>query len=866
VLAGALLNGLVFVLAYLITQHTKRVYGEGYSFAIAPEDAKQNNAAKPMLGNFADWHKTGAWILPVIAISGVVTFSYEVLWTRLLSHVLGGTVFAFATMLASFLTGIALGGAIAGKFCKNRQQASFVFTICQVGIALTSLAAYVWITSYRPIEAGLKENVLLAFFVMTPSTLFIGATFPLAVRILTHDALQASHSTAKVYAWNTVGAIIGSVLAGFFLIPELGFSGDLRLNIWLNGLLAAAACYFLAQKYRAILITAGISLLALFYNPGIPYSFIDTSLVDNERGGDIEYYAVGRAATVLLKKRDGSYYLRTNGLPEATIEPKGEPPALHDQKWLTALPAIARPDAQNMLIVGLGGGVAIEGAPPNLKQIDVIEIESQVTRANQQISAERRFDPLSDPRVRIVHNDARNAMSLTQQKYDIVVSQPSHPWTAGASHLYTAEFVQLARQVMTPDGVFVQWINAGFVDEKLLRSIAVTLKRQFKYVRLYQPSPSVLHFLASQSALEIETELVKTGRPLNDHPEHFSGLGIFAVEDLIAALVATNDGLNRLALGGVPNTDDDNRMAFASRPRGDGLTTKSLYQLFAPLDPLIKGALGETLQTINYDYLTRKVIAIGNNNRAIDLAKHMDGTAEGYLVQGIGLRYQGRRDYALGAFTRSLQQDPQNQQAAYAIVREFLPALATGKAPAEVQKLAESMTGVPAAVIKGWKLGMQQDWIELAKLDTEFGGVQPTDIWFPEVAKLKAEWRTKVDAGDQTKALNMDAVESLDAALMISRQLDLLVLRATAAARMQDVKMFTETTSHIARQLEENLARYEAGTLNLNQRALDLMSRRVAGFKRLLASDFAQTDKVRADEVKDHFLRLEEQISQIKKS
>ena len=148
----------------------------------------------------------------------------------------------------------------------------------------------------------------------------------------------------------------------------------------------------------------------------------------------------------------GYFYLRTNGLPEAFIEPAGAVPMRHSQKWLTALPVVARPDARDVLIVGFGGGVAIEGVPPTVAAIDVIEIEPEVIAANRAVAERRRYNPLTDERLKIITNDARNALMLTRKTYDVIASQPSHPWTAGASHLYTEEFVGLAKERLRPQG------------------------------------------------------------------------------------------------------------------------------------------------------------------------------------------------------------------------------------------------------------------------------------------------------------------------------------------------------------------------------------------------------------------------------
>ena len=109
-------------------------------------------------------------------------------------------------------------------------------------------------------------------------------------------------------------------------------------------------------------------------------------------------------------------------------------------------------------------GTAITGLPPTVEEVDVIELEPKVLEANRSISSWRKYQPLDDPRATIYINDARSALALTAKKYDMIVSQPSHPWSAGASHLYTREYMQMVSDHLNAGGVFLQWINSQFVD------------------------------------------------------------------------------------------------------------------------------------------------------------------------------------------------------------------------------------------------------------------------------------------------------------------------------------------------------------------------------------------------------------------
>ena len=234
--------------------------------------------------------------------------------------------------------------------------------------------------------------------------------------------------------------------------------------------------------------------------PAPPWNLLRASRFGHDRGGGTPvYYAVGRIATVLVLATPSGFRIRTNGLPEALVTSRGGVPGAGKLvQWLGALPTLARPDARSMLVIGLGGGSHLEAIPSAIQSIDVVELEPEVIRANQILGPKRRRDPLSDPRIRLIANDARGSLLLTDKRYDAIVSQPSHPWTAGSSHLYTREFFELARDHLNPDGVLLQWMGLSFVDEPLLRTLVATLLEVFPHVMAYRPVAGGMLFLAGE--------------------------------------------------------------------------------------------------------------------------------------------------------------------------------------------------------------------------------------------------------------------------------------------------------------------------------------------------------------------------------
>ena len=502
-------------------------------------------------------------------------------------------------------------------------------------------------------------------------------------------------------------------------------------------------------------------------------------------------------STVMQLASGTYYYLRTNGLPEASVQVRGTPPSLDTQKWLTALPVAARPDIRDMLVVGFGGGVALEGVPSSVTSIDVVELEPEVIEANRLISGMRDIDPLGDPRFNVVINDARNALKLTGKSYDAIVSQPSHPWTAGASHLFTREFAADVRGHLNEGGVFLQWMNAEFVDEPLLRTLAATLMAEFEYVRLYHPWQRVLMFMASDAPLDVEIELARTGRPIIDDVLHFSRFGMYGVEDLLASLAIDEQGMLSFARRAELSTDDNNLMATRSRARADGLTSQDLEALFEPHDPLLRAGswVHTQLGGIDYGYLARRLIVLEQTSRATALAEVIPDFSRQFEVYGILFDATGQGDQAPESFANALLANPLNLQARYTSVRGYIDALSRGEAPEDIQEIATELTGVPAAVISGLAYEAAGDWASLALFDEALAQSIVTDAWYPEVARLRAAWR--VNATEDRERLAAEALALIEQILILASDENLHTMRAMSARTLGDADRLVESSAYL---------------------------------------------------------------------
>ena len=807
------------------------------------------------------------WILPIMLVSGSISFIYEVLWTRLLSHVVGSSIYAFATMLATFLTGIALGGWIGGWLTRYFRSPIVLFSIIQISIGTFAGLTYYLLDSYLLSSYSTLGQFGFAAALMLPATLFIGATYPVAVRIVTSEVGEVGAGAARVYAWNTVGAIIGAIAAGFFLLPGLGFEGTARLTSLTNIALALLTlCLvvrppfvrppFVRPQWRTVLPVALLFLLTLtLHQPSRPMNVINSSSIDLEEYPTEErYYAVGRSSTVLLNESRYQFHLKTNGLPEADIFFKGSFAYRNTQRWLGLLPVIARPDTQSMLIIGLGGGGVVEGVPPGVVDVDVIELEQEVVNANRIMSDRRMIDPLNQARVNLVVNDARNAMTLTTKKYDAIVSQPSHPWTAGASHLFTREFIRLAKEHLNEDGVFLMWMNTEYVTPDLLKSLGATVQAEFTNVRLYQPEGNTLNFLASDGPIDVEQQIARTRRPFTDHPNHYLNNGLFGSTEIIAALLLDEVSMRAFVEGAPISTDNKNLMATDSIADATGMVESDLFELLKDRDPLYNANswLRRLLTDADLFNILSKVLNLSQATRYNAIVSTF--TVREFRLIGEAYSAWWDNNMALYRFKlgQAYEENNWNQTAAYLLIEDQFNELAAGTASEETVAISEKLVGGPARILDAWKHYRNKDWDALSQMDPVLEQIATNEVWYPRALELRAVWRIQIlDA--PTEQLHL-AREFIESANLLSWAPQYAQHRATIGELLNDPFIYMESAIQIGRSIESELDSYNEGYSVISRETrgemIDIVDEYITAFESEFLSSTGERGEWAARELK----------------
>ena len=627
-------------------------------------------APKPDRGTAAPETSTEAWgwgarlTLAAIGISGAVSMVYEVAWTRALALVIGSSTYAFTAMLIAFLVGIAGGSALYAwrrKTARDATPALFAAIQAAIGLAVAVsvllfeempalfLIALSWSTSpafVQLVQLGVSVGALL------PSTLLIGATFPCALDVAARTRDPVGERVGHVYAANTVGAIVGAILAGFVLLPALGAHTSIKVGIVTNLLVAAALLAISARLVPAvrwgtlatvIALAVGVSAIprwdprimsigpAIYGGSG---SLRWTGREAFERAigrSSLLYYRDGLVSTVSVHKNGDTLFLRVNGKTDA-----GTGGDMQTQALLGHLPMFIHPHPERVLVIGLGSGITAGAVARHpVAHLDVVEIEPAMLAAAR-LFAGVNGNVLEDPRVRTLITDGRNHLMTEPDRYDVIVSEPSNPWISGLASLFSVEFFQLARSRLRPDGIMTQWVQAYDLDPDDLRMIVHSFLAAFPHTSVWGNIEGDLILVGQLEARPLD--LVRMRQRFEGSAglrQDLARVRIYDWPNLLGLFLLEDPGLGRLVQGAGLNTDDRLPLEF-SAPR-------TLYlQTAASNRALLKS------------FRTAVVPAVTPDSRAeLERAQVRFGI-------GMGFSGQDLPEEALGQLREALRLDPRH--------------------------------------------------------------------------------------------------------------------------------------------------------------------------------------------------------------
>lgn len=630
--------------------------------------------------------------LLAIFVAGVTSLAGEVLFTRVLRIMLQGTTVSLSLMLANYLLGIALGSALSERLAR-RFDPLRLFVYSQIALSLMLAAAVelpAQLLRVLPLlqgEALMEPHnpwhfALLSMPILLPIAVLLGMSVPLGWRILKEVSPQMAGTKAvgRTLGVNTLGGLVGALSTGFILIPAAGVGGGLRTVAAGHLFVAALLTSLLWRKRRPSRASlarglrhpaaafAGISLLVVLTWPvDLHLAFlldarnaVQTAMLkgpSSDLGAKTLFLEEGKNTTVSVTVREGMVRLYNDGRPESGVG--GPPPGFGAElAMLGALPTVFAESQDRALVVGLGAGhtttMLLAG---DYDHITVVELEAAVVDGARVLHEDKGLEfPLDDPRTSLVVDDARVALAMAApESLDAVVSQPSHPWLAGASALYSTEFFALVKRALNEGGVFSLWVNLFRADVEDLRAVTATLMSVFPHVSAYVVEDSSFILAASKSHLRLtpsrrakleSPELAALLRPLAlDYPEAW-----------VASQELDTPGSREFVKGASPLFDDAPRLEFsmAQTPASKEVSLADIDSVLREIPWLNRSTLraygeGRRLASALVTRIDEVESRPGALARLEKLASVLRG-AEGAYVRGALADAEGRVDEAIAHY------------------------------------------------------------------------------------------------------------------------------------------------------------------------------------------------------------------------
>lgn len=602
------------------------------------------------------------------ALSGAASFVYEIVWIRMLSMAVGSTMHAFELMLASFIAGIALGGLWVRNHADDSDSPLRLVGWMQIGMgiaALASLAVYAnafswvgWLISalgktdggYTLFNLGTAS---ISIAIMLPAAFFAGTTLPLFTVSLLRAGL-GERAIGRVYAWNTLGSIVGVFCAIHLLIPTLG----LKLSLCVAALVDMAIGLFILRKQVVVRrhfirfsIAGGLSAMALMVAVRIPFDSMQlasgvfrsgqASLDKNEK---ILFYRDGKTASVsvVANPEAKTYRIATNGKVDASVlmDTAGKPPLDEATMILAAALPMSMLDAPDSIgVIGFGSGLTTHTllGDSRVKRVDTIEIE-QAMIDGARLFGRRVARAYTDSRSNIVIDDAKAYFAGRKDRYDIIISEPSNPWISGVGALFSKEFYEFIPRHLNKNGLFVQWIQLYEIDEFQVASILNALTPAFSDAGAWLSNGSDLLIVASPSGAlpALHLERLMESPPLR---EELASIGITGTDQLAFRKIADMKMLRALGdvYKGLPVNSDFHPVLSLQAPKArfkhenaDGIISlpfqaPQTLELMGIRTPLGSSSAPSLLGHFSADLITQRARAISAELRGEDTTPFMAG-------------------------------------------------------------------------------------------------------------------------------------------------------------------------------------------------------------------------------------------------
>lgn len=640
--------------------------------------------------------------LVLLAVTAFASLLNEIAWTRVLVMIVGGSTYAFTLILLVFLLGIGLGSSfLVGRNAPPREtaaSAALAQGITAAGAALL-FVFFNWLPVYiiavfqvQFLDATarlLLMGIAVGAVVLVPA-IGMGMTFPLLADLVARPGAARGADVGRAYAMNTIGSIAGAVLTGFVLVVVLGTEWTLRLGLILSGAAAITLAYLAARgvaegseahtRLRNRVLAGGglaaVGLAAAFAAPAWSSRLIDLGptiyarqpMAANglqayltHRGVRQVEFREGPNATVSIWESEIGRSLKVNGKADASDF--GD---MDTQVLVGLAPAAARPNARSAFVIGWGSGVTTRAVAdiPGMERVYAVEIEPAV------LAMDPYFRHVNDsvmlrPHVTVVVDDARSALQLSREKYDLIVSEPSNPWLAGIATLYTPEFFRIARSRLSDDGVFGQWVQLYQLPLPVVAGIVQNLQSVFPHVHVWFGSSGDIIVLGSPQPIVYDpawlARLLAPGTKLGELGREW--LGLRQPGDLLGHYILGPAGLPQLLEhANLIHRDDHPQLEYVAARRFLDFQGVGILDSLIDMGQASAAAEGRSVQLLARSFGARRGETRGA--RYLNAARQLEPTNPEWLASLALIRLgQGDTAFAEATFAKIAESQPHNAEA-----------------------------------------------------------------------------------------------------------------------------------------------------------------------------------------------------------
>jgi spermidine synthase len=498
-----------------------------------------------------------SYMLVILFTTGFISLSYEILWTRILSTYNMSTSQSFALILSGFLLGFSVGSYLISNIIDAIKNLELMFGKISILTAISGALVLLIFQKFEYLTNSMANivnidvftlSLMVAFTVSFVPAIFMGVLFPLGLRIYANDIDEIGIKTGKIFFFNTIGSVIGSVVTGFLLIPFVGMWNTTLILVNLSLLISFYMCFIIGKLHKKHF--ASLFIIFLISNSFI---FSDRrTFHKEEKGFDIIYYTEGLSGTVTAIENNGYRGLFVDGQNVSGTDYV----LTADSKMLGHLPLLIAEDPKNALTVGYGTGATSYSMLLHGVDVDAVEIENKIIEAAH-LFEKVNHHSYNNKKLDIIIDDARNYIDVVDEKYDVIVTDVTNLKYKRNPYLYTQEYFEIMKKSLNEKGIAAAWLPIGGLSFNDLKILIRTFDLVFPHTTLWYFTQYPTHFIiAIGTPEELKVNLDKLEIDMKIIKKDLEEILVDNEYEIASMLLLGENDVDNLSYGTVIHTDN----------------------------------------------------------------------------------------------------------------------------------------------------------------------------------------------------------------------------------------------------------------------------------------------------------------------